>query len=222
MTPEAVLFDLDGTLADTAPDLERALNRLRAEEGLEPVEKGHLRPWVSMGASAMVLQGMPSSDEALFLKRKQRFLDLYTQDPAEHSCLFDHVPALLEWLDQQHIPWGIVTNKPTRMTHPVLAFLELNKADLVVVCGDSLSVAKPHPEPLLHACKHMKVNPEQCIYIGDGERDIQAGQRAGMRTISVAYGYIPPDENPLNWQADIHLNTSLCLLEWFQQSKFLS
>ncbi len=199
----AILFDLDGTLADTGPDLEHALNRLRTERGLPPLPPGRLRPWISLGARAMVAQGITEIDDPTEQERlRLRFLELYAQAPADRVCLFPGVEALLERL---HRPWAVVTNKPERMARPVMQALGLGHVPLVA--GDSLEKAKPHPAPVLHACRALAHEPAHCLMVGDGLRDIQAGRAAGCRTLSVGFGFIPPGEDPLNWQADAHAPT---------------
>ena len=195
-----LLFDLDGTLADTAPDLLHALNRLRAELALPPLAEARLRPWVSLGARAMVEHGIPEiSDPDRRETLRLRFLDLYHQQPAQEVRLFPGVEALLA---QLRLPWAVVTNKPARMAGPVMQALGL--AHIPLVAGDTLPQAKPHPAPILHACQQLGLPPADCLMVGDGQRDIEAGQAAGCATLSVGFGYIPPGETPLRWQADAH------------------
>ncbi len=196
----AILFDLDGTLADTAADLLHALNRLRAELALPPLAEEQLRPWVSLGARAMVEQGIPEIREPQRQESlRQRFLALYNEQPA-HAVRF--FPGLETLPARLRLPWAVVTNKPARMAGPVMRALGLGHIPLVA--GDTLAQAKPHPAPVLHACKLLGLPPEHCLMVGDGQRDIEAGKAAGCATLSVGFGYIPPGENPLHWQADTH------------------
>lgn len=195
----ALLFDLDGTFVDTAPDMIGAVNRLRAESDLTPLPFARLRPWVSHGAMALVREGMPEADDAQRERWRQRFLDLYAEHVYVDSVLFPGVDALLTGVLAQR-PWGIVTNKPGWLTRPLLAAMELQPG--AMLSGDCLPRRKPHPDTLLEACRRLEVKPEACIYVGDAERDIAAGRAAGMRTVACTFGYIPDHEDPATWQAD--------------------
>ncbi len=213
-----ILFDLDGTLADTAADLEQALNRLRRERGLPPLPSGRLRPWVSLGARAMVQHGIPEITNSTERENLRiRFLHLYQQAPAERTRLFPGIRPLLERL---HCPWAIVTNKPGTMARAVTEALGLGHIPLVA--GDTLPRAKPHPQPLIHACQQLGLHTANCLMAGDGLRDIQAGRAAGCHTVSVAFGYIPPGDDPHQWQAHQHAETVADLehicLQWQQNA----
>ncbi|MBV8048831.1 MAG: HAD-IA family hydrolase [Paludibacterium sp.] len=213
MTTQAVLFDLDGTLADTALDLGSALNRLLAEEG-RPAQPDHLiRPIASHGARALIALGFGiHPDHPGFAELRARFLDHYDHSFADRTCLFDGVPELIGALDQRGLPWGIITNKPMRFTDRLIPTLPFPVAPRVVVSGDTVGVAKPDPRPMHYACERIGLDPRDCLYVGDAERDIQAGRNAGMRTALAAWGYIADSDRPDEWGADIHIATPLDLL----------
>ena len=212
---DAVLFDLDGTLADTAPDLIAALNRVRAEHGRDPLPAVHLRPYASQGARGMLGAGMGASPEDPgFPALRDSFLDHYAAALCVHSVLFPGAAALLRAIEARALRWGIVTNKATRFTNPLLDALQLSARANAVVCGDTTPHAKPHPAPLLFAAERMGVAPERCVYVGDAERDILAGVAAGMPTIVARYGYIDPREAPHDWPADGMIEDPMALLCW--------
>ncbi|MYN08048.1 HAD family hydrolase [Pseudoduganella aquatica] len=215
--PRAVLFDLDGTLADTAPDLAAAVNLLRSARGLEATPYELLRPTASAGARGMigVSFGLTPQD-AGFDELKNGFFDNYEAAIAVHSTLFDGVHELLAGLEAAGIAWGIVTNKPARFTDPLLPLIGLAHAGCVV-SGDTTAHAKPHPAPLLEAARRLGLPPEACWYVGDDLRDIQAGQAAGMATVACAWGYCGPTE-PVAWNADYLLPTPLSLLQIVQNT----
>ncbi|KTG16123.1 MULTISPECIES: HAD-IA family hydrolase [unclassified Guyparkeria] len=198
--PQAILFDLDGTLLDTAPDMAAALNRLRAEQGRGPMPFDDIRPHVSNGARGLLGIGLEITPEAAdYARLRQRFLDLYAADLAVHTCLFPGLEALVESLEGRDMPWGVVTNKPGGLTHRLLDALELVPA--VVVCGDELKRAKPHPDPLLFAAGKLRLAPKDIWYIGDHERDIIAGNAARMPTIAGRWGYLDGERPIEDWGA---------------------
>ncbi len=200
---KAVLFDLDGTLIDTAPDFVRVLNLLRAEQNLPPLPDEAIRAQVSNGARALIKLGFNlTEDDEHFQKRLDRLLELYLDGLAIHSDLFAGLNNTLNLLESRRIPWGIVTNKPSRYTTPLLERLDLHTRCAVTVCPDQVTHKKPHPEPLLLACQQLGVSPQQTLYIGDHIRDIEAGRRAGNKTVAAAWGYIEPDDSPTLWGAD--------------------
>jgi len=209
----AVLFDLDGTLLDTAPDMGGALNELRVEEGLAPLPPPMIRGHVSRGAAALVRLGFPGLSEAEHAVRVQRFLALYRKRVSLETRPFPEVPAVLERLETGGMPWGIVTNKPTWLTEPLLLALGLSRRARVVVCGDTLPERKPSPLPLLHAAVRLEVAPEQCIYVGDDLRDMQAARAAGMPGICARFGYIDAAEKPDEWPADGWIDSPLQILD---------
>ncbi|MFZ0254410.1 MAG: HAD-IA family hydrolase [Gammaproteobacteria bacterium] len=221
--PEAlrtVLFDLDGTLADTAPDLAYALNQVLAEQGHEGLALERVRPLVSLGGRAMVelACGLPREApgfEALYL----RFLSLYQENLATRTKLFPEMEAVLAHLEAKQMNWGIVTNKVAFLTVPLVQALGLADRAACVVSGDSTPRQKPHPDPLLLACEQTGSHPRQCLYVGDAPRDIVAGQRAGMRTLVALFGYIPAGEDPLQWGADGTITTPLELIQWLDAQR---
>ena len=210
-----VLFDLDGTLADTAPDLAHALNALLREEGKQELPYETIRPEVSHGATALVKLGFGvKQGDPEFERLRQRFLALYAGNLNRHTRPFDGIEPLLRALQQHGINWGIVTNKPAFLTDPLVAGLRLDPAPVCVVSGDTVANRKPHPEPMLHACAAAGSRPEQCLYVGDAERDIQAGKQAGMKTLIALFGYIGRSETPDRWGADGMIRTPIDVLDW--------
>jgi 2-phosphoglycolate phosphatase len=208
----AVLFDLDGTLLDTAPDMIAALDELRAEETLEPVDYDLYRAHVSNGALGLIDLAFGQIDEAHRLNLRNRYLDIYERRLAVDTVLFDGMADVLDDLERDHIQWGVVTNKPAFLTEPLLDALNLLQRCACVVSGDTLPERKPHPQPLLHAATLIGVEPGQAMYIGDADRDIVAGNAAGMMTVAAAYGFIPPGEDPATWAADHKIEHPLQLL----------
>jgi len=212
---DAVLFDLDGTLADTAPDLAAALNRVRRDRGLEPLPLARLRPYASHGARGLLGAGMgvlPGHDD--YEELREAFLANYALALCVETALFADVSALLDAIEARSLRWGIVTNKATWLTGPLLAALGLAPRARTVVCGDTTPHAKPHPAPLLHAAAELGIAPTRCVYVGDAERDVTAGIAAGMPTIIARYGYIEPQDAPEEWPADGSIDTPGGLLRW--------
>lgn len=200
---KAVLFDLDGTLIDTAPDMGGALNNLLLEENQEPIPIERIRPYVSQGGLVLTRLGFDSKvPESEIEPLRQRFLDHYRAIVANDSRLFDGYEGILSELEARSIPWGIVTNKPEWLTHPLLQQLDLAERSGVVIGGDTLEHRKPHPLPLQVAAERLGVNTEQCLYVGDDERDIVAGKAANMKTLVAAYGYIEDGTDIERWGAD--------------------
>jgi N-acetyl-D-muramate 6-phosphate phosphatase len=212
---EAVLFDLDGTLVDSAPDLAGAVNDLRADRGLAPLPYEHLRPLAGAGARGMVGAGFGiGPGDAEFPALREAFLDLYRQRLLRCSTVFDSVPALLARVEAAQRPWGVVTNKAAHLAEPLLAGLSLRQRASVLVAGDTTPHTKPHPAPLLHAAKALGVPPDTCVYIGDDARDIQAGRAAGMATVAAAWGYLGRDADVSRWGADHVAASPSALLNW--------
>ena len=210
-----MLFDLDGTLVDTAPDLVNALNAVLHQEGLTPYPLDQIRPTVSHGTVAMLNHAFGNSQPEIDFKRRQQvFLDYYLANICVQSQLFTGMSLLLNTLQTKGIPWGVVTNKPHYLTVPLMRALGLVEQASSIVSGDTLSVAKPHPEPLLLAAQQCGVNPTECLYIGDAQRDIIAGQRAGMRTVVAQYGYLSAADLVEDWQADFRIQTPIELLRF--------
>lgn len=215
ISPACVLFDLDGTLLDTAPDMTRALNVLLEERQQAPLPLASTRPVVSHGSRGLLELGFSvGPDDAEFEDLKDRFLELYSAALAVDTVLFPGMADVLAALVERSIPWGIVTNKPGWLTDPLLRELQLDQQAACVVSGDTLSKRKPDPEPLFHACRSIGIAPLNCIYVGDAERDIEAGRRAGMHTVVASYGYRYAHEDPGNWGADMLIDTPLQLLDY--------
>jgi phosphoglycolate phosphatase len=199
----AVLFDLDGTLADTAPDLARALNRVRAAHRLAPMPVAITRPYTSSGARGLLKIGfgLDPGDERYETLRLQ-FLDFYAAEICVDTRLFEGMAELLDQLDEDRLPWGVVTNKAERFTFSLLQGLHLDERAACVVGGDTAPRAKPHPDPLLHAAAALQLPPSACLYVGDDLRDVQAARAAGMRVIAAKYGYLGDGGSIESWQAD--------------------
>ncbi len=203
-----VLFDLDGTLIDTAPDMANALNILLEEEGCEPLPFDQIRPVVSNGSVALVNLGFPDiADEATLARLKQRYLDIYEQNLCIDSGLFPGMATLITHIESNAMNWGVVTNKPGWLTDPLMQQLGLTARAACIISGDTTANRKPHPEPMFLACKLADSVAEHCIYIGDARRDIEAGNNAGMQTVIANYGYIGHWEDTSDWGADHKVNT---------------
>jgi len=215
----AVLFDLDGTLADTAPDMGRALNRLLADHGRPALSPEQIRPHVSNGARAMIRLGFGlQPDDDGFDALRLAFLDHYANAICLATRPFPGILELLAHLEHDRRPWGIVTNKPGWLTEPLLAQMtpehRLLERAACIVSGDTVARPKPHPDPLLHACAQIGCDPAASWYIGDAPRDIEAGQAAGMRTLAAAWGYLGTDDAPANWGADGLIDHPLEAIDW--------
>ncbi|MCZ6668725.1 MAG: phosphoglycolate phosphatase [Gammaproteobacteria bacterium] len=210
---EAILFDLDGTLVDTAPDMGGALNNLLIEENLAPISMDTIRPYVSQGGLVLTRLGFSGHvAEAEIEPLRLRFLQHYRDIVADQSNLFDGFEQVLDSLQEQGTPWGIVTNKPEWLTTPLLEQLGLLENSAVVICGDSLEKRKPHPLPLIVAAETIGIACQNCVYVGDDQRDIDAGTAANMKTLIAAYGYIEANTNIENWRADGVIQNPLDLL----------
>jgi N-acetyl-D-muramate 6-phosphate phosphatase len=215
----AVLFDLDGTLADTASDLAAALNRVRADRSLPALAVATLRPHASDGSRGMLGAGLGVTGEHPDWETlKDAFLDYYASALAVHTQLFAGAEAALGAIEERGLAWGIVTNKAARFTLPLLDRLGLATRAGVIVCGDTTPQAKPHPAPLLHAATRLGIEATRCVYVGDAERDVVAARAAGMAALVASYGYIGPDVAPESWAADGLIDSLPALLEWLPDS----
>lgn len=199
----AVFFDLDGTLVDTAPDMVAILQRMQQEHGIDPVSYELGRSHVSNGAIGLLSLGFPELEHEAGDEMHQQYLEFYAEAVCVESRIFDGLNALIDQLDEMGCPWGVVTNKPSQLTVPLLVALGLADRSACVISGDTLRVRKPDPAPILLACDIAGVDAQTSIYIGDAERDIEAGQRAGMATIAAGYGYITAEDDPREWDADV-------------------
>ena len=198
----AVLFDLDGTLVDTAPDMVAVLQELQRAHGVQPVDYELGRSYVSNGALGLLGLGFPGIEHTVGSALHTAYLERYALRVCEASVLFPGLADLLEALEAAGLPWGVVTNKPAYLTDPLLDRLALGARSACTVSGDTLPQRKPDPAPLLHACELAGLLPQNTVYVGDASRDIQAGQNAGMATVAAAYGYITPGDDPRSWGAD--------------------
>ncbi len=210
-----VLFDLDGTLADTAPDLGYALNTLLAEHQRPTLPKITIRPAASHGAAALIELGFGiDRTDPHFPPLRERFLEIYRAHLTRETRLFPGMPELLDAIVARGLNWGIVTNKPAFLTDPLVEQLGLRDDAACVVSGDTTGNSKPHPEPMLHACRLAGSKPQECLYIGDARRDVEAGRAAGMQTLVALFGYIGEQDHPEQWGADGLIRHPQDILDW--------
>lgn len=214
----ALLLDLDGTLLDTAPEMAEALNILRGEEKLSPLPFDLIRPTVSHGSIRMVNLAFAGVTETEFERLRVRFLDIYRGMLGTNTRLFAGFDAVFDHVDRFGLAWGVVTNKPGWLTDPLLETLDLKPTNACIVSGDTVAERKPHPLPLLHAAGLIGRTPEECLYVGDAERDIKAGKAAGMRTVVAGWGYLGEQDVPDAWQADGFVQAPADLVSWLPQS----
>ncbi len=219
MALEAVLFDLDGTLLDTAPDMVGTLNSLRQDNGLAPLPFAEVRAEVSHGSSRLVQLGFPGVDAERLALLQRRFLEAYGARLAAETRLFEGMDRVLAELSRRGLGAGIVTNKPARLTDALLAELGLRTRFVCVVSGDTLNERKPHPLPLLHAAQLAGAAPDRCVYVGDAERDVQAAHAAGMRALVAVYGYLRADEDWPGWGGDGSIERPADLLDWLDREQ---
>ena len=209
-----VLFDLDGTLADTAADLTGALNRVLADIDRPPLSLERARPHVSLGAAALIRIGLDAdANDPRIAELFPRFLHYYANALCVETTIFPGISGLLEELAVRGIHWGIVTNKPRAYTEPLVDALPLPVAPATIVCGDDLPYKKPHPLPVRRACDALSAAPGACLFAGDDRRDVVSGFRAGTRTAAAAWGYLGPGEDPENWGADLVASSATELME---------
>ncbi|HET9580460.1 MAG TPA: phosphoglycolate phosphatase [Usitatibacter sp.] len=214
---QAVLFDLDGTLADTAPDMARTVNAMRRRRGLAPVQESVVRPHVSKGARGMICSAFEiTTEHPDFMAMREEFLDIYGREPCVHTTLFPGMGELLDALEADGIAWGVVTNKFERFARPILAELGLAGRAAAIVGGDTCPRPKPFPDPLLYAAGRIGVAPEATLYVGDDERDVQAARAAGMPVIVAGYGYLGDGTPPTEWDADAIVSSALEIGEWIR------
>lgn len=212
MRLRAVLFDMDGTLLDSAPDFIAVARAMRLARGLEPVPDQQIRDVVSGGARAMVLGAFdvdPLSEQ--FESLRLEFLDRYQDQCAIATHLYDGMAELLDDIEKAKLLWGVVTNKPLRFAEPIMQRLNLASRSAVLVCPDHVSKSKPDPEPMFLACSQLGLDPASVLFVGDDLRDIESGRAAGSKTAAVRYGYIHPDDNPDHWGADVVVDHPLQL-----------
>jgi phosphoglycolate phosphatase len=213
-----VLFDLDGTLLDTAPDMWSAMNVLLGEQQRAPLPYSAVRPWVSHGARGVLSQGFADAEPAVFAELQRRFLEIYRADLSRGTRLFPGMDRVLDALSERGLRTGIVTNKAAWLTEPLLEQMAIRARFACVVSGDTVAQRKPHPLPLLHAASLAGVSAAECIYVGDAERDVRAAHAAGMPALVALYGYLGTDEEPRAWGGEGHLAEPLELLPWLDAS----
>ena len=209
-----VLFDLDGTLVDTAPDLISCLNRALSLHGLAVSMPEIVKPFISFGALAMINASQPSANDSLKADILETMLNHYQNNIAEHTVFFNGISDTLAAIEAQGLKWGVVTNKRERFTNPLMDALKLTDRAACIVSGDTTANPKPHPEPMLLACKQANVNPQECVYIGDARHDITAGKNAQMKTLAAVYGYINPGDKPETWGADALIESPEQISTW--------
>ena len=210
-----VLFDLDGTLVDTAPDLILCLNKALSSHGLTTVTAETIKPSISFGAVAMINESLSQSvSEALREDILETMLDLYQNNIAEHTVFFRGMSDTLDAIEAQGLKWGVVTNKRARFTNPLMDALKLTDRAACIISGDTTANPKPHVEPMLAACKQAAVKPQECVYIGDASHDITAGKNAQMKTLAALYGYLKPGDSPETWGADALIESPEQLATW--------
>lgn len=213
---DCVLFDLDGTLVDTAPDLIASLNKTLVAFGFSAVAAASVKPYISYGALAMIQHAAAVADEAISQQMLAYMLDTYQHNVAEHSRFFDGIGDTLETIEASGLKWGVITNKKTRFTMPLMDALQLTSRAACIICGDTTANSKPHPEPMFAGCQQAGVLAENCVYIGDALHDITAGKSAGMKTLVALYGYLKIDDQPLSWDADALIEHPQHLTQWIQ------
>lgn len=212
---QSILFDLDGTLLDTAPDMAYALNQQRKIHGLSALPFSTIRPHVGYGSKAILDIGFQIDDtHPLYPSLLNEFFMLYEKHLIGSTQLFPEMEIVLKHLEDQQLPWGIVTNKPARFTYSLLKALNLDKRAGCIVCGDTLSTRKPHPDTILYACDQLKQSPNDCLYVGDASTDVMASKSAGTRSLVALYGYIHKNEDPFSWQADGYIEKPSDIISW--------
>ncbi|MDD2722508.1 MAG: HAD-IA family hydrolase [Methylovulum sp.] len=210
-----VLFDLDGTLVDTAPDLIACLNKSFHHHGYGMVAPETIKPFISFGAAAMIKDSLGNTvtdeeQDAILAT----MLDFYQNNIAEHSEFFTNMPDILAAIEERGLKWGVVTNKRERFTLPLMAALQLSDRAACIISGDTTAYPKPHSEPMLEACRRAAVQAHECVYIGDAPHDITAGKNVQMKTLAAVYGYLKPDDQPETWGADALITTPGQILTW--------
>ena len=211
----AVLFDLDGTLIDSAPDLGDAADKMRTDRGLPSLPEALYRPMAGAGARGMLKVAFDITPEhPTYEAFREEFFVNYERAMTVRTYIFDGVTDVIDALRQRDMPWGVVTNKMARFTDPLTQAMPLFSSASAIVSGDTTAHAKPHPAPMFEAARRLGLPPEVCLYVGDDERDIVAGRAAGMRTVAASYGYLGEKTNIASWGADLHIDSPLNILQW--------
>jgi phosphoglycolate phosphatase len=215
----AVLFDLDGTLIDSAPDLGDAADKMRTDRGLPSLPEALYRPMAGAGARGMLKVAFDITPEhPTYEAFREEFFVNYERAMTVRTYIFDGVIDVIDALRQRDMPWGVVTNKMARFTDPLTQAMPLFSSASAIVSGDTTAHAKPHPAPMFEAARRLGLSPEVCLYVGDDERDIVAGRAAGMRTVAASYGYLGEKTNIASWGADLHIDSPLNLLQWLTKA----
>jgi phosphoglycolate phosphatase len=210
-----VLFDLDGTLVDTAPDLIACLNKAFAIYGLAAVAPERVKPFISFGAEAMISEALKdSTNMPLQPQILVTMHDLYQTNVAKHTVFFEGMTETLNVIETQGLKWGVVTNKRERFTLPLMKALNLDSRAACIVSGDTTAYGKPHPEPMLAACRQAGVKPTECVFVGDAKHDISAGKNVRMKTLAALYGYLNPEDTPETWGADALIESPQQITDW--------
>jgi N-acetyl-D-muramate 6-phosphate phosphatase len=209
-----VLFDLDGTLVDTAPDLIACLNFALTSQQLPTVSANQVKPLISLGAMAMINASVATISEIQKSELLHTMLSHYEQNIVKHSVFFDGMIDTLNIIEQLGLKWGVVTNKHQHLTKPLMDALDLTKRAACIISGDTTPYSKPHAAPMLAACEQAKVKPQQCVYIGDALHDITAGKSVNMKTLAALYGYLKPNDEPENWGADALIDSPAQITTW--------
>lgn len=214
----SVFFDLDGTLADTAPDLTTALNLILQEHHQPTLALEELKPYISLGVNAMIQKAFTINQDApQFADLKQQFLDAYHQIGHQQTHVFKDIETVLSYIEKENMIWGVVTNKLRQFSEPIMQKLQLTQRATCIVSGDTTGFKKPHPQPILHACDISQCQPQTSVYIGDALTDINAGHAAGMKTLFAAYGYIMQDAVPSKWGATSNISTPKQIIDWLKK-----
>lgn len=215
---KAVLFDLDGTLLDTAPDFHYVLNQLRFKYGYSALAFETIRSIINLGSKGMLkfTLGIEETDNNFDTIREQ-FFHLYLKHLADKTQFFPGMEKVLTHLETNNIPWGIVTNKLTKHTLTLLKALQLDRRPVCIVCGDTLPKYKPDPEPILHACQLLQEHPTKCLYLGDSAIDVRASKAAGTQSLVALYGYISSEEDPYSWGANGYIQEPIDLVDWINK-----
>ena len=215
----AVLFDLDGTLIDSAPDLGDAADKMRTDRGLPSLPEALYRPMAGAGARGMLKVAFDITPEhPTYEAFREEFFVNYERAMTVRTYIFDGVIDVIDALRERDMPWGVVTNKMARFTDPLTQAMPLFSSASAIVSGDTTAHAKPHPAPMFEAARRLGLSPEVCLYVGDDERDIVAGRAAGMRTVAASYGYLGEKTNIASWGADLHIDSPLNLLQWLTKA----
>ncbi|CAG0939375.1 N-acetyl-D-muramate 6-phosphate phosphatase [Candidatus Brocadiaceae bacterium] len=218
MRLSCVLFDLDGTLVDTAPDLIACLNLALSQYDKPTVSADYVKPFISLGAMAMINASVESLNDTQKAELLDTMLLCYEQNIAKHTVFFDGIEETLSTIEQLGLKWGVVTNKRERFTNPLMDALNLTHRAACIISGDTASHPKPHAAPMLAACKQAQVKPEDCVYIGDAIHDIAAGKAVNMKTLAALYGYLKPNDQPETWGADELITSPSHLMTWIHNT----